>query len=159
MSSWRSHNWNIYSFKRHCFKYPYDYITSDAITEVSNFHPTRNNPQCTTVTFPCHHTLSVIGVDFHILTFFPPNLASKKPLTVQYAHVYNFIGFNFSFILIIKILFFALSVSPPDFRYNTNTTLPLYPSVDNVRTYTDGQRTYTDGQISQPATLDRLDSV
>ena len=78
-----SHRWNLYLFKRLRLTYPDGNITYSAITQGSNLPPTGNNPQCTTVIFPWHHTLYLIGADVPIWACFPPTLSYKHPLTLR----------------------------------------------------------------------------
>ena len=46
--------------------YTADDIKNGAITQGSHFPPTKNNTRYTTVLFPCHNTLSIIGEDVTI---------------------------------------------------------------------------------------------
>ena len=99
------HKWNISLFKRLRLTYLDGDITSSAIAQGSNFSPTGNTTQCTTVLFHCQNALSLIGVDVPRRDCFPPTLSYKHPITVRDAQVFIFIGVKFSSILIIKIIF------------------------------------------------------
>ena len=103
--SGHSHKLNIFLFKRRRLTYTNFDITSGAITQCSHFSPTRNNPQFTTVLFPCQHTKSLIWLHVPRQTCFPPSLASNHPIIVRDAQVFSFIVFILSSVLIIKFIF------------------------------------------------------
>ena len=79
----QSHKLNISLFNMRSLTYHDEDITYGAITQGSQFPLTSKNPKSTTVIFPCHHTISLIGVYVPIWTCFPPTLSSKHPLTVR----------------------------------------------------------------------------
>ena len=121
ISSGKYHNWNLSLFRRSGLTYPDGDIKSSTITQGSQFPTTCNTTQCSNVVSSCQYTISIIGAGVPRWTCFPQTLSSKHPLTVQNSQVFIFIGVNFSSILIIKIIFYAPSVSPPYLQYNTNS--------------------------------------
>ena len=123
----KQHTWNLFLIMRCRHTYPYGDITSIKISKRSQFPPTGNTTQCTTVIITYQHTLSLIWVNIPMWTWFQPTLSYKHLLTVRDAQVFIFIGVKFFSILIIKITFCAPSIVSLALRCNTRTTWPLHP--------------------------------